>query len=68
LWLCGPHLAILHPTLTFLSPLSKTFFTFDGIPFGKLIFFLLTKVMQVGDDEKSHNLSHLLAKKEPRKV
>jgi len=49
----------------FLSPLSKTFSAFDGIPLGKFIFFLLAKVMQVGADEKGHNLSHLLAKEKP---
>jgi hypothetical protein len=52
--------------LNFLLPLSKTLSPFDVIPFGQTFFFQLARpIVQVGVDEKGHNLSHLLVEGKP---
>jgi len=62
LWLCGRHCVVRHSTLVSFRPRPKPFMRL--MEFLLTNFFWLARVVQVRDDEKGHNLSHLFAKKE----
>jgi hypothetical protein len=68
LWVCGAHLVILQPALTSFRPCPEPFIHLMEFPWASSSFFLLAKVVQIGVNEKGHNLSHLLAERKPWKV
>ncbi len=56
---------VLQPALTSFRPCLEPSLHLMEFPWASSSSFLLAKVVQVGADEKGHNLSHLLAKGKP---